>query len=62
MNAIGLIIKDKNNLFFQGIMNIKSPKLSGKDTSRLLKETIRQKRAQINSKQHELVGMSVKVI
>lgn len=64
MNAIGILKKEKNNLFFKGKMkmsNIGSKEKKIKNESKYLKEKIRQSIVNVNSKQHELVGLSSKV-
>jgi hypothetical protein len=63
MNAVGILHKEKNNLFFKGKMNFSSSKCkrNKNESSKYLREMVRQKRNLINSKQHELVGISAKV-
>lgn len=70
MAAVGILHKEKNNLFFKGRMNsaMSSRGISSRKTSRnrhhtkFLRERIREKKITINSKQYELIGLCSKVI
>jgi hypothetical protein len=64
MNAIGILHKDKNNLFYKGHTNFK--KLFNKTgvprRNSVLKDKLNYKAQRINAKQQELMALSLKVI
>jgi hypothetical protein len=64
MNAIGILHKDKNSLIYKGHNNFKKIiyKSSLQCRNSVLKDKIAYKKEKINSKQHELMALSLKVI
>jgi hypothetical protein len=63
MNAIGILDKDKNSLYFKGHSNFKKIfyKSSLQNRNSIIKEKLNFKADRINTKQHELMALALKV-
>jgi hypothetical protein len=63
MNAIGILHKDKNSLFYKGHSSFKKMfyKTGVQSRNSVLKDKLQYKADRINTKQHELMALTLKV-